>query len=415
MILRNDPGTAGGWSVIVVGEAVLALADAPAEVDHLAARLAGADGFRVALECLVSRGIAAAPDFALVEVGGGIARVVLRGPAELEAGAELVSGAGVTTWTERVFEGVGELRLRVPGSMWTIGTAPAGGAGDAAASPVAARVIASAATASAATASRATASRVTAAAPERPIAREDAAPHATLAPPRDEPLRDDQPRHERPRDEATGRAASRDEALAAAPAAAPAPAPAPARTPDPEDAEPYAFLFGDTVYRTIGGVDLRIPNPDPARPGDHDGRTVLVDRLEQRERHERHEQRELPSVPPRPGPDLLLELPDGAVEPLTAPLLIGRSPSDPRRDAPGGAPRLVRIAAGDKDISRTHARIEVAGGSVVVTDLDSRNGTSVTMPGGAPRKLRAGEPAIVLPDTVIDLGGGVTMTVRERA
>jgi hypothetical protein len=103
------------------------------------------------------------------------------------------------------------------------------------------------------------------------------------------------------------------------------------------------------------------------------------------------------------------------VEPLSAPLLVGRSPSDPGHDASGGVPRLVVVAAGDKDISRTHARIEVAGGVVVVTDLDSKNGTSVTMPGAAPRRLRAGEPAVVLPDTVIDLGGGVTMTVRETA
>ena len=370
MILRTEPGTAGDWTVAAVGEAVLALPGTSVESDDLIARLAGPDGFRAALERIVDRGISAAPDFALVDLAAGVVRVVLRGPAEVEATAagagaraERISGAGVTTWTERVLEGVEELRLRVPGSSWTLGA----GAGS--------TIVGGAATPGAS------------AAPGRPVAREDAAPHATLAPPRDEPV--------------------------------PVPVPVPATAtpaggagidpgPDPDpDAEPYAFLFGDTVYRTVGGADVRIPNPDPARPGDHDGRTVLVDELEA------HEQGELPAAPPTAGPELALQLPDGALEPLDAPLLVGRAPSDPGTS--GGTPRLVTIASDDKDISRTHARIEVAGGAVIVTDLDSRNGTSVTLPGGVPRTLRAGEPAVVLPDTVIDLGGGVVITVRESA
>ena len=94
------------------------------------------------------------------------------------------------------------------------------------------------------------------------------------------------------------------------------------------------------------------------------------------------------------APALAVVLPDGAIESLTAPLLVGRSPSDPGLSASGGVPRLVAIAADDKDISRTHARIEAAGGAVVVTDLDSRNGTIVTQPGSGPRRLRAHEPAL---------------------
>ncbi|GMA94053.1 hypothetical protein GCM10025881_08770 [Pseudolysinimonas kribbensis] len=335
---------------------MLAVGD-PAQIGDLTARLAGPDGFRAALERLVSGGIAAAPDFALIDAAGGIARIVLRGAAEVDAGAERLSGAGVTTWTERVLEGVDELRLRVPGSSWTL--LPGG--------PAVSGVVGRAA--------------------ER---FDEADAHTTLVPAREE------------------RAASPATAPVAPIAAVAAPAAAAAGAPAVED-EPYAFLFGDTVYRTISGDSVRIPNPDPARPGDHDGRTVLVDELEE------HEPAEPPAVAAASGPVLALELPGGDVEPLTRPVLVGRSPSDPGHDASGGPPRLVVVAAGDKDISRTHARIEVAGGAVVVTDLDSKNGTSVTMPGAAPRRLRAGEPAVVLPDTVIDLGGGVMMTVRETA
>lgn len=358
MILRSEPGTAGGWTIVAVGDAVLASPDR-AQVDDLVARLAGPEGFRAALERLVSDGIAAAPDFALVDTAGGAARVVLRGAAEVEAGGERISGSGVTTWTERVIDGVGELRLHVPGSTWVIGIAGA---------PAAVRPSVSRSEG-------------------EPVARRTSAPTTdvpVIEPVAEMPVIDDAP------------------AISDAPVTEEVPV-----ADEMPESEPYAFLFGDTVYRTVAGAEVRIPDPGPERPGDHDGRTVLVDELDP------HDQGELPAAPPAAGPVLQLVLPDGAIELLTAPLLIGRSPSDPGHDASGGTPRLVTVAAGDKDISRTHARVEVAGGAIVVTDLDSKNGTSVTMPGAAPRRLRAGEPAVVLPDTVIDLGGGVTMTVQE--
>ncbi len=57
--------------------------------------------------------------------------------------------------------------------------------------------------------------------------------------------------------------------------------------------------------------------------------------------------------------------------------------------------------------------IAVEGGTVVVTDLHSRNGTQVVLPGKSPQRLREGEPTAVIVGTVIDLGGDVTLTVRE--
>ena len=74
--------------------------------------------------------------------------------------------------------------------------------------------------------------------------------------------------------------------------------------------------------------------------------------------------------------------------------------------------RLITIVD-DPDISRTHLRVAVEGDAVVVTDLGSKNGSIITLPGAAPRKLRASEPTVVLPGTLIDLGGGTTFTVRE--
>jgi hypothetical protein len=111
-------------------------------------------------------------------------------------------------------------------------------------------------------------------------------------------------------------------------------------------------------------------------------------------------------APPAPRAALSLELPDGSREPLDATLLVGRAPSA------GVAGRVVQLE-GDGDISRNHARVDVEGGTVVVTDLGSRNGTIVRIPGRPAQKLRDGEPTPVLVGTVIDLGGGFELVVRE--
>lgn len=114
-------------------------------------------------------------------------------------------------------------------------------------------------------------------------------------------------------------------------------------------------------------------------------------------------------APPVPSAVPALHLPDGSREPLDVALVIGRAPALP---AGGPASRAVRMR-GDGDISRTHARVAVEGGTVLVTDLGSRNGTIVRIPGRAPLKLRRHEPTPVLVGTVIDFGGGAEVTVRE--
>lgn len=155
---------------------------------------------------------------------------------------------------------------------------------------------------------------------------------------------------------------------------------------------------------TILTADL--PDRDAATvEGDHDGSTVLAGEIAGLSS----------GVTPPPFSMaevvLSLELPDGRLEPLSQPVLLGRSPNLARSSGP--LPKLLTVGADDPDISRTHARIAVEGGTVLVTDLGSRNGTSVVLPGRAPQRLREGEPTAVLVGTVIDLGGGVTLTVRE--
>lgn len=377
MILQSQPSATDAWFVLAGPSSLLALPSSESgRSSELVAALAGPEGFRSALESLVGGGIASAPAFALLDGDGTVLRVVLRGDAAITARMDAAdaefSGAGMATWTERVLEGARSVRLTVPGSAWTV-QLDAGGASEVAVSAAAPAVVPTAAAAT-------------------------APGEATWVP----------------------------TTVLEEPQAGP-------------DSEAYDFLFGDTIYRTQAGASIRIPNPDPARPGDHDGQTMLASDLARPAAAAGSPAAPEPiaesvfdsvsdatvlapvslAAPPAAtpehapslllGPTLQLERADGSRESLTRPVLIGRSPV---ASGAGSADRLIAIAD-DPDISRTHLRVAVEGDAVVVTDLGSKNGSLITLPGGSPRKLRASEPTVVLPGTLIDLGGGTTFTVRE--
>lgn len=90
---------------------------------------------------------------------------------------------------------------------------------------------------------------------------------------------------------------------------------------------------------------------------------------------------------------------------LNRPAHIGRKPALPRVPPPL-RPRLVRVPSPLQEVSGTHLEVRQQGTSVVITDLRSTNGTTVTMPGSRPRGLRPGESLVVTPGTLIDIGDG---------
>lgn len=90
---------------------------------------------------------------------------------------------------------------------------------------------------------------------------------------------------------------------------------------------------------------------------------------------------------------------------LDKPAYIGRRPSLPRVIT-GVAPRLVQVPSARREVSGTHLEIRQRGANVVVTDLGSSNGTVVTIPGRPPQRLRRGEPLVVTPGTLVDIGDG---------
>jgi FHA domain len=112
-------------------------------------------------------------------------------------------------------------------------------------------------------------------------------------------------------------------------------------------------------------------------------------------------------VAPRPVLGRLL-LSTGEAVALDRGVVMGR---DPRTDFPGVAgearPHVVRLPSAGGDISRTHLRVTLDGWHVLVTDLDSTNGTLVALPGRDPEQLRPGEPVPIKPGTVVTLADGI--------
>ena len=94
---------------------------------------------------------------------------------------------------------------------------------------------------------------------------------------------------------------------------------------------------------------------------------------------------------------------------LTKPLIIGRLPSAPLRG--GQAVNLVMVASPEGLVSSTHARVEVQGDVVVVTDLRSTNGTRVIIPGQPSVLLAPGDSMALGVGAIIDLGDGNRLEV----
>lgn len=201
--------------------------------------------------------------------------------------------------------------------------------------------------------------------------------------------------------------------------------------------EGYDFLFGQTVLRPVGaaavdeageaeqgsepGSSEHVPPASTATEqepvaagasdlGDHDGHTILAEDLVALRARRAAEVASTPAPAMQAPPLTYLELPGGTRQSLTSPVILGRAPSVSQVPA-SVVPTLVTLA-GD-DISRSHVRVAVEGGTVVVTDLHSRNGTQVVLPGQAAQSLRPGEPTPVIVGTIVDLGGGVVLRVRE--
>jgi len=390
---RYRPAGASGWLAVASPGRLLVVQPDAVQIAVSVfdrGRDSSGQGFQLALDELTRGGLSATPSFALLEwlgsSGERALRVIVRGGVKVTvtaAGVEsTLDGTGVSTWTEQSFAQVTAFEaVVVPEPDSTV---------DASWLPIDSGVVAVSRVASTDTAL--SASRPAPIAAEAQVS--PAAVPAADASEVSEVTRSDNP-------------------------VVPDPAPTLDSNARPTD-EGYDYHFGETMYRTASEGSAGEPEPKPvdqpvgeAPAGDHDGMTIMSDDIRKLRGNRKAKTADAAPPPVEAPGQLYLELSTGAREPLTQPVVVGRAPTASKVSG-SALPRLVTIP-GDKDISRNHAQFAVEGGTVVVTDLHSRNGTVVIMPGKAPQQLRQGEPTAVILGTVIDLGGGVTLTVGEES
>ena len=383
------------------------------------------------------------PPFALVVLAQP-ARVLVRGDVEAhvtdaDGATRVLSGAGVSTWSEHVVADAREVSLRagapsgvalplVDGIVRAGSVTVAITAGDPAVEagiPAASDVVASVPDVSEVVASVVPAAEVVDALPSVSEVVASAAPVGDVV--ASAPLVEDVPAW------VTGD-------VPAPPAEAVAPD-APAATPGEGDAletvqsddDRFAHLWGETVMAPVAAAAVLAAEDDadgaPATPaagatvipeaevplmrdGDHDGATVSL-AAARAMRAQR-----LGDVPPVPEPPVAdlpapgrLELSTGRTVLLDRPVVVGRRPRATR--VGDDVPQLITVESPSQDISRSHIEVRREGESAVVVDLDTTNGTVLHRDGANPMRLHPGEPTMLLEGDVLDLGDEVTVTYRE--
>lgn len=107
-------------------------------------------------------------------------------------------------------------------------------------------------------------------------------------------------------------------------------------------------------------------------------------------------------VPSRPRAVAQVVTLSGLSQPLDGPLLVGRSPQPPGGMTAG----TMRVPSPHHDISRSHVHLEPKDGQILVTDMNSTNGTIIYMPNANPLRLENGQSILVPVGTTLDLGDG---------
>lgn len=367
------------------------------------------EGVAAVLDALASAfgtSLAAIPPFALAVAEPGGVRVAVRGPltlsAESASGVEEISGEGAATWTERLVTDACRVIL-----------SPSDAAGSGAAAQDAAVPLRSGVALADLAVAVLTAGAV--AADSADLVGPAPEPVAASAP-EPEPDPEPEPVSIPVAEPATAPAPALPESIPAASAAQAAVPPVP--TTPPADAARAASLaatddddsaWADTIARPRA---KKVPQGSRSSQGDHDGATVSVAEARALRAAEREQYESTDGVPPRRPVRGRITLSTGPVIELERTVVIGRRPKATRTSA-SELPLLVAVESPRQDISRSHVEIRAEGEHVLVTDLDTTNGTVLLRVGGDPVRLHPGEPTLVVTGDALDLGDGVVVTFED--
>ncbi|MCH6230720.1 FHA domain-containing protein [Microbacterium sp. CFH 31415] len=467
MSVHYSPGT-HPVAVTPQGFAVLADDTSPALAARIHALVADGRGLGGVLEALTGAygtSLSAVPPFAVALAEGGSVRLAVRGSFALDVDGrapERVSGEGVTTWTERVIAEASRVSLDggadaappelpvadgvvLAGALvWVPSGAGEAGVVKAEAAPAAESPASSPEPAPAAESPASSPEPAPAAEPQAPALDPAAGPEPAPAPeadpdPEPEPTPEvastptaQSEREPGPR----GRSAHVPGAQGAASVALPSPA-TPLTTTSAgliDSAAVLSLADADTLLpaestliprdeeaeHLSGGIaddpaaleaTVVRPAETPVVLGDHDGETISL-----------AEARALrggadpvpPLAPPRPPAPGRIRVSSGQVVTLDRTVVIGRRPRSTRVSGTD-LPHLVAVDSPQQDISRSHVELRVEGDSIVATDLNTTNGTTLLRPGVDPMRLHPGEATVVVPGDVIDLGDGITVAIEDIA
>jgi hypothetical protein len=178
-------------------------------------------------------------------------------------------------------------------------------------------------------------------------------------------------------------------------------------------------VFGAWLGWTTGPL-ARTPRTAPApvsRPlaADPQETNVLAD-LGRRAAGLRRHPMEPPETAPTPETTSGARFRIGNRQPerIDTPIYVGRQPRSPRLTGPT-LPRLVRVDSPSREVSATHVELRPTPQGVVLTDLESTNGTVVRQPGRGVRRLESGESVPVPPGTLVDIGDGNVIEILPWA
>lgn len=159
-----------------------------------------------------------------------------------------------------------------------------------------------------------------------------------------------------------------------------------------------------------GGPPAHSLEPDDA---DHDGHTLSAAHLRALSAaHGRVESVPAPPAAPYPAASYpTVELSTGETAALDRPVVIGRKP-EATRFAPGREPHLITVPSPQRDVSRSHVRLDYDGRHVVVRDLNTTNGTILHRRGQSPLRIDPASDLLLVGEDVLDLGDGITLIVK---